>query len=108
MHHVGYKQWVTVNAISLCMCIWACMFSSLFFLFWVVVCREGGGVRGGWETEMRMQYGNNKDSWLHLVVATTTPMNNTDKFLVLTVLLQDARHANLFIVSTGSFFNKHV
>lgn len=62
----------------------------------------GWGVVG---TEMRMQYGNNIDSWLHLVVATATPMNNTDKFLALTVLLQDARHVNLFIVSTGSFFN---
>lgn len=82
-----------------------------FFVLFILGCclwGGGGGVRGGWETEMRMQYGNNKDSWLHLVVATTTPMNNTDKFLVLTVLLQDARHANLFIVSTGSFFNKHV
>lgn len=78
---------------------WACMFSSSFFLFWV---GPGGG------TKMRMQYGNNKDSWFHLVVATTTPMNNTNKFLVLTVLLQDARHVNLFIASTGSFFNKHV
>lgn len=62
----------------------------------------GQGVAG---TEVRMQYGNNKDSWLHLVVATATPMNDTDKFLVLTVLLQDVRHVNLFIVSTGSFFN---
>ena len=79
-----------------------------FFVLFILGCCLWGGGGGGWETEMRMQYGNNKDSWLHLVVATTTPMNNTDKFLVLTVLLQDARHANLFIVSTGSFFNKHV
>ena len=87
------------------------VYVQFFVLFILGCCLWGGGggrVRGGWETEMRMQYGNNKDSWLHLVVATTTPMNNTDKFLVLTVLLQDARHANLFIVSTGSFFNKHV
>lgn len=95
--------------LSLYVCAYGRVCSVLCsFYFGLLFVGRGGGVRGGWETEMRMQYGNNKDSWLHLVVATTTPMNNTDKFLVLTVLLQDARHANLFIVSTGSFFNKHV